>query len=293
MTQGNLTATEFASIRARGVMFFADPANTDLISTIDADPNTLAINLAVLFNITDGALGNVEVGALSPVGSMDFTGAVLASHGINFSDITLPASSNVIRGANVNPTRVSGWTSFTGIQATGFQYSDYRELHTGGDAAIVGFGSFPFADDGATIDTMMAYQGICEIDSGATLATRGGDPTKGVHPGWFKVLMAEGSVYETGGRVAPVWSDVQLNGVGAVDDEETFNFLVTSGGSKLRSVSKLESVAGWVNYFELDSEMEPVIAVTGYNDTSGAGDKGLHVKVGAAEYIIPMYLKTP
>jgi hypothetical protein len=64
MSLGNITAAELALIRSRGVMFFANPANTDLISTLDDDPNTFAINLAVLFNLASGAiLAPVSVGA--------------------------------------------------------------------------------------------------------------------------------------------------------------------------------------------------------------------------------------
>ena len=56
MSLGNLTAAELALIRFKGVVFFNDPANTDLLSTVDADPNTLALNLAVLFDTVGGTL---------------------------------------------------------------------------------------------------------------------------------------------------------------------------------------------------------------------------------------------
>jgi len=62
MSLGNLTATELAAIRFRNLVCFSDAANTDLISTLSADPNTLALNLAVLFDLAGGTL-NAEFAA--------------------------------------------------------------------------------------------------------------------------------------------------------------------------------------------------------------------------------------
>lgn len=214
---------------------------------------------------------------------------------INMEGLTLPANLNAIRGANVNPARVSGWTAFSGtISDTPSQcYTDYRELHTNDSSQILGFGVFPFADSGASINTMMAYQGIISLASGSTLLTRDGNAVAGAHPGWFKVVMDDGSTRDTGSRIAPVWSDLQLNGTGGAGSstEETFNFLASTG-SKARSLIRMEGTsAGWVNLFEIDGDYEPIVtwepSITPQTD---APTKGLRIKVGSDVYNIPAYV---
>jgi len=103
--------------------------------------------------------------------TIDFSNSTPASHGIDFSSMTLPDSTNVIRGASVNPTRASGWISFSGTVSTSpaAVYTDYRELHTTGTAAVLGAGLFTFMDSGASCDSLFALQAIAEADAGSTV----------------------------------------------------------------------------------------------------------------------------
>lgn len=233
--------------------------------------------------------------------SIDMSSGTPTSHAINMSNMTLPASSNALRGASVNPTRTSGWVSFSGtIGATPEQcYTDYRELHTTGVAEVLGFGCFPFADDGATVASMLGNQTILSFSSGSTLLTRGGDPVKGAHAGWFKIVMDDGSTFDTGGRVAPVWSDLQLNGsagLGAIG-EEAFNF-IASTGSRVRAVFRLENAggtSGWDSFAELDEETSTGPVIAWGADATGpmaTPTKGLRFKAGSTEYQIPLYIKS-
>ena len=57
-------------------------------------------------NITLSDGGKLSFAGAAP--SLDFSSTSPTSHPLNFSSITLPASSNVIRGTSIAPTRTSG-----------------------------------------------------------------------------------------------------------------------------------------------------------------------------------------
>ena len=131
----------------------------------------------------------VAIAILSASG-LDFAGVTPTNHPIDLEGLTLPANSNVIRGASINPTRTSGWSSFTGIVSTTPNpvYMDYRELHSTGAAEVLGVGLFPFMDSGASGKSMYALQAIAEADAGATVAAAT-DVGNGVFPIWAKCLI--------------------------------------------------------------------------------------------------------
>src|SRR3990167_3114516 len=136
-------------------------------------------------------------------GNLDFSSTSPSDHPINLEGLTLAASKNAIRGASVNPTRTSGWISFSGtVGATPAQvYTDYRELHTTGVAEVLGAGLFPFMDSGASCKSMFAVQAICEVDAGATVLTAGGVPAVGIFPVFAKLLL-NGETFNSGGVAA-------------------------------------------------------------------------------------------
>ena len=225
--------------------------------------------------------------------AIDFSNSTPADHAINFSSMTLPDSTNVIRGASVNPTRASGWISFSGtVGATPAQvYTDYRELHTTGVAEVLGAGLFPFMDSGASCASMFALQAICEADSGSTVLTASGAPAVGIFPLYAKCLI-NGATFNSGGVAAAAFLSFQANVTDvSARDTSMINMEVASGGIQNVIKFQVTAAAGATNLFNFTDDADPVIAVTGYNDTSGAADKGLHILVGSTEYIIPAYQK--
>jgi len=213
---------------------------------------------------------------------------------LDFSDMVLGANDNVIRGADVIPTRVSGWTAFTGtVDATPAQvYSDYRELHTEGVAEVLGMGSFPFADSGASIKSMFAAQLIAEVDPGATVLTADGAPAIGIFPLWAKVLL-NGETFNSGGVAAAAFLAFQANVTDVkAEDTSMINMEIASGG--IRAVFKLGVTggAGATYLLDLTDDIEPVIDdPTLYKDPDAATcDKGLVVRIGSTLYMIPLYV---
>ncbi len=212
---------------------------------------------------------------------------------VDFAGVTLATSQNLIRGVGVAPTRASGWTSFSGtITTTPAQvYTDYRELHTAGVAEILGFGSFPFADSGASIASMFAGQDIVEVDAGAVVLASTG-PGSGIFGRFIKVLL-NGETFTSGGVAANLWLSFQANVTDVKGEDTSFvNMEIASGG--IRSVFKLQVTggAGATYLLDLTDDVEPVIDdPTLYRDPNAAtADKGLVVRIGSTLYMIPLYV---
>src|SRR3990167_3800289 len=223
---------------------------------------------------------------------IQFTGEP-ASHVLLFTGVTLAASMNVIRGTDLAPTRTSGWIAFTGTvtDTPTAVYTDYRELHTNGVGEVLGIGSFPFMDSGATCASMFAGQFICEADSGSTVLTAGGLPAIGIFPIFAKLLL-NGETFNSGGVGAAIFLSVQANVTDvAAEDVSMINAEVASGG--IRSLLRFRHSAGAMatNFLEIDSEVAPVgNAATGFNDPNAVScDKNLKVKIGSTVYMIPLY----
>ncbi len=223
---------------------------------------------------------------------IQFTGEP-ASHVLHFTGVTLAASSNVIRGTSLAPTRASGWISFSGTVTTSPSqvYSDYRELHTAGTAEVLGIGSFPFMDSGASCASMFAGQFIAEVDAGATVLTASGAPAVGIFPLWSKLLL-NGETFNSGGVGAALFLSVAANVTDvSAQDVSMINAEVASGG--IRSLLRFRHSAGAMatNFIEIDSEVAPVgNAATGFNDPNAVScQKNLKVKIGSTVYMIPLY----
>lgn len=213
---------------------------------------------------------------------------------LDFSNRVLGSSMNVLRGATVPPTRISGWTSFSGtVTATPAQvYSDYRELHTAGVAEVLGAGFFPFMDSGASCASLFAGQFIAEVDAGATVLTAAGAPAIGVFPLWAKCLL-NGETFNSGGVAACAFLSFQANVTDvSAEDTSILNMEIASGG--IRSVFKLgvTGAAGATHLFDFTDDIAPVIDdPTLYKDPNAATcDKGLVVRIGSTLYMIPLYV---
>ena len=226
---------------------------------------------------------------------IDFSNRALSDHVLNFSGATLAASTNVIRGASVNPTRTSGWISFSGtVGATPAQvYTDYRELHTTGVAEVLGAGLFPYMDSGASCASMFALQAIAYVSTGATVLTAAGAPAVGVFAINAKTVIDSATV-NSGGVAAVAFlsfqanvTDVQAKATSMLDME------VASGG--IQNVFKFQcSAAKGATYLYnfTDDNGEPVSLTNGstLNDIQSTANAGwIRVLVGSTVRYIPLY----
>lgn len=215
-------------------------------------------------------------------------------HVLNFSGLALAANSNLIRGIDIAPTRSSGWISLTGVvDATpAAVYSDYRELHTEGVAEVLGIGSFPFMDSGASCASLFGGQFIAEADAGSTVLTADGAVGVGIFALWAKCLL-NGETFDSGGVAAALFLSVQANVTDVVaEDTSIINMEIASGG--VRSVFKLgvSAAVGATHLFDFTDDIAPVIDdPTLYRDPNAATcDKGLVVRIGTTLYMIPLYV---
>ena len=160
------------------------------------------------FHSGDGVMKWMSNGV--PIFQLDSSGFKTsdADAWINFSDRgALPTGLNAIRGVGVDYEDVVGWIAFEGqTEADAFRYSAYFQPQSGGAAKILGIGSFPTLNSGWSGNISQAYQAIINVQSGATVTTRGGDATAGIHPIWAKVAGDVGATWNTGMRVAPIWA---------------------------------------------------------------------------------------
>jgi len=235
-----------------------------------------------------------EVTSLT-AGTLDFSSSSPSSHPINLEGITLPASTNVIRGASINPTRASGWTSFSGtVGATPAQvYTDYRELHTTGVAEVLGFGSFPYMDATASCKSMFAGQDIAYVSAGATVLSAAAAPAVGIFARWMKTVL-DGETFAAGGVAAAFFASVQANTTDVqAEDTSIGNFEVASGG--IQNVFKFQCSAakGATYLFNFTDDNGEPVSLTNGTDladihlTANAG--WIKVLVGSTVRYLPLY----
>ena len=222
------------------------------------------------------------------------SGVTLEDHIIDFTGAVLATNTNAIRGTSLTPVRASGWTAFAGtVTTTPAQvYTDYRELHTNGAAEVLGIGSFPFMDSGASGKSMFAAQFICEVDSGATVAAASavGD---GIFPLWAKCLINEGSVNASAVMAAAFLSfQANVTDVSALDSA-MLNMEIASGG--IRSIFKIQdSASGGATFlFDFTDDLGKPCSLTNgsdLNDISATANAGwIKVRIGSTTRYIPLY----
>ena len=250
---------------------------------------TMTANVGFIGNLTGNVTGNITGEELN------FSSSTPSTHPINLEGLTLPASSNVIRGASINPTRASGWISFSGtVSATPAQvYSDYRELHTTGVAEVLGFGSFPYMDSGASCATMLAHQAIAYVSTGATVATAAGAPGVGVFALLGKTVIDNATFHSSGVAAAAHLSfQANVTSVGALDTS-ILNMEVASG--QIGSMFRVRMTAGAISrafvWFDAATVAPIIQDPTLFHDPNAVTcEKGLHIRIGNVSYMIPLYV---
>jgi hypothetical protein len=242
----------------------------------------MAIQIETIDNkiwVHDGATNIAEFNTskvkIAHMDSIDLSAGSPSSHVINLEGTTLAANTNVIRGASVNPTRASGWISFSGtVGATPAQvYTDYRELHTTGVAEVLGFGSFPYMDSGSSCASMFAGQDIAYVSTGATVLTASDAAGVGIFARTMKVVTDSAS-FNTGGVAAAAFMSFQANGQDVkAEDTSIINAEVASGGIQQIIKFRCTSVNGatyFVNFADNGLPAEKTTAkTTAINDVVG------------------------
>jgi len=227
--------------------------------------------------------GDVENSKALVAGATDDAVAIL-----DFSSITVGAGANVIRGVGLDIEDVTGYLCFEGNTTTGFRYSSYWQQSTDGDAKILGLGVFPQIIGGGASDRMQSVSTVMSVESGGTLEDRNDDATAGAHCFWGKFgANLSNCTIEAGARIAPFWSDIQVNN-GDVSGEEVFHFFASAGGSRARAMLRIEGHS--VYFLESDAGLDDQMAVsTGYADTQSATPAGyLKVNLNGTIYGIPL-----
>ena len=226
--------------------------------------------------------------------ALDLSYGTPTSHPINLEGTTLADNTNVIRGANINPTRASGWTSFSGtIGATPAQvYSDYRELHTTGVGEVLGFGSFPYMDSGASCKSMFGGQDIAFVSTGATILSAAAAPAVGVFARWMKTTI-DGATFTAGGVAAVNFKSFQAN-VTSVGAEETSIDDIEVASGQIGSIWRIRKTAAAISraliHFDAATVAPIIQDPTLFHDPNAVTcEKGLHVRIGNVSYMIPLY----
>jgi hypothetical protein len=225
----------------------------------------------------------------------DLSSITPTSHPLNFSSMTLADNTNVIRGTSVIPTRASGWIAFTGtVGATPAQvYTDYRELHTTGVAEVLGFGSFPYMDAGASCKSMFGGQDIAFVSTGSTIDSAAGAAGTGIYARWMKTTI-DGATFTSGGRAAVNFKSFQVN-VTSVGGEETAIDDIEIASGQIGSIWRIRKTAGALArsliYFDAATVAPIIQTVSLFHDPNAvAPELGLHVRIGDVSYMVPLYV---
>ena len=242
-------------------------------------------------NITLSGGGRLAISGAAP--ELNFSSSSPTTHPLNFSSVTLPSSSNVIRGTEIVPTRVSGWVCFTGTLSSVSAYMDYFEMHTEGTEIVYGAGRFAFADSGADVNTILSLQAITTMSAGATLATAGGSPLYGAYAAQFKMLF-NGATIESG-AISAVACFLYQSNVTPINGQQTSVLQLSVDSGLLQNIIHINAGASVLStYFLNVSEATSPFTTWGADEAncSGAPDLGIRCKVASSEYWIPLYVNT-
>lgn len=222
-------------------------------------------------NLTSLTLGNDS----SPNALLDLTGKTLAS------------GQRVLRGSSLDFEAVTGWMAFSGNTSTGSRYAAYFQPETTGDAKILGVGIFPYIKSAGGSDRMQAVSSVLTVEG--TLQSRGGDAAAGAHNFWGKFSAdLSSATIASGARIAPFWSDIQVNN-GDVSGEEVFHFFGSAGGSAARSFLYMEDQMP-VYFLETNKALgNRMLASSGYDTTQSNDPSGfLKVNLNGTIYGVPL-----
>ena len=286
---GTTVPTADSSGFAKGCLFIKTDAADGTKGLYENQGTTSASD----FNLVGDISGAVELGVTA--GTVEASKALVAGAADNgtavldFSSMTLAEGARVLRGSSLDFEAVTGWMAFSGNTTTGFRYATYFQPETDGDAKILGHGMFPFIKSGGSSDRMQALSSVMTVEG--TLSSRSGDATAGAHNVWAKFgADLSSATIASGARIAPIWSDIQINN-GDVSGEEVFGMLISAGGSGIRALFRWEGTANATYLLETENDtgngfMAAQGDYKGCNDNQQAAN--LTVKINDTVYGIPL-----
>jgi len=215
-------------------------------------------------------LGGTVHTVLTTIG-IDFDGQSPAASPISLSGVTLASSTNAIRGVDITPTRVSGWTCFSGTLSSVSAYMDYRELHTAGTEICYGSGLFAFADSGASVAFHNSLQAITTMSAGSTLTTASGSPLNGAYAAQFKMLF-DGATFNSGAITAVACFLYQANTTDISGGQSSILQLSVDSGL-LQNVFHINSGASVIatNLFKFGAAVSPLTTGGSGTPTAASG----------------------
>lgn len=209
---------------------------------------------------------------------------------LDFTGVTLDSGERIIRGTSMESDALTGWIAIAGDLDRGdLQYATYFQANgVNADAKILGHGMTIIIESGGDTDRLQNGQFHQIVQSGATVNSRSGDPNAGLHNVHGKVQGDVGATWSSGCRVAPFWSDIQING-NDVKAEEVFHFFGSAGGSHARAFLYMEGQQP-VYFLETDTALgEEMLASSGYATTQSNDPDGyLKVNLNGTVYGIPL-----
>jgi len=285
---GTTVPTADSSGFAKGCLFIKTDAADGTKGLYENQGTTSESDFNLVGEISGSELGvtagTVEASKALVAGASDNETAVL-----DFSSMTLAEGARVIRCSSLDFEATTGWMYFSGNTTTGFRYATYFQPETDGDAKILGHGMFPYIKAGGASDRMQALSTVMSVEG--TLEDRNGDPGAGAHNVWAKFgADLSSATIESGARIAPIWSDIQINN-GDVSGEEVFGMLISAGGSGIRSLFRWEGTANATYLLETENDtgngfMAAQADYEGCNNHQQAAN--LTVKIKNTVYGIPL-----
>lgn len=207
-----------------------------------------------------------------------------------FSGVPLDSGQRIIRGTGMDTDALTGWVVFEGDFTRGdLQYVTYYQANANvSGAKILGHGMTIIHESGSSTDRTQCGQFHVIVQSGATISSRSGDSNAGIHNIHGKVQGDAGATWASGCRVAPFWSDIQINTVD-VSAEEVWHFFASAGGSRARALIRMEDQIA-LRFLESDGALgEGFYATSGYDSTQNNDPAGwLTINVGGTAYGIPI-----
>ena len=265
-----------------------DPDNDNAVGIgFDSDAVTVKVNNA-------GTIEElVEKDAVQTLThkELDFSSLTPTTHPILFSGMTMAANTNLIRGVDVIPTRASGWTAFTGtVGATpAAVYSDYRELHTSGTAVVLGIGSFPYMDSGASCNSLWGGQFISYASSGSTVTTAAAAPLTGVYAIVAKSVIDSATV-NSGAQIGAIALSVQANVTDISGRASCIAYMEVASGT-LRDIFFLNATASNLatNLFYFSAAVSPLTTGGSGTPTAASGTwYNMRFSVAGTPYYFPV-----
>jgi len=288
---GAVTKTEFADgTVSLPSMTFSDDLNSG-IYRIGADNVGVAVAGAKVLDVSATGLG--VTGTVTATAGIDFNGLTPAASPISLTGVTLASSTNAIRGVDIVPTRVSGWTCFTGTLSGVSAYMDYREMHTAATDVVYGEGLFGFMDSGASASTILSLQAITTVSAGATLTTAGGSPLSGAYAAQFKTLF-DGATADSGAITAVACFLYQSN-VTDISGKQSSILQLSVDSGLLQNIIHLNCGASALStyFLNVSTSTSPFLSWGADNQpNAAAADLGIRCKIGSSEYWIPLYVNT-